>query len=299
MKFATLPYRKARCRKSRKVDQRRLGPSLGADEQRQKDDRQHHAADQGRRRQPPGVAFVQHGHDGGERGRDQERAPPVEATAVGQIPGLRDDEPAEDGADQAERNVDPERPMPAQRIEDQAAQRRSHAQPDRLRRRLQAEAAASFFRSRGEDDDGDAVGRDQRGADRLQDTEGDQHRKIRREAAEARAQDEQEEAARVEELAADHVGKPAEDRHERRHRQDVGDRDPAHGAERSGEIELEPRQQHLRQAGIDLAHEGADAHRPDDEPAIRSEPCDGLQRRRFAALEHGIAKRGERGRARR
>ena len=55
--------------------------------------------------------------------------------------------------------------------------------------------------------------------DRLQDAEGDQHRKIRREAAEARAQDEQEEAARVEELAADHVGKPAEDRHERRHRQ--------------------------------------------------------------------------------
>ena len=46
--------------------------------------------------------------------------------------------------------------------------------------------------------------------------------------------------AGVQELAPDHVGKPPEDRQERRHRQQIADGDPAHGAESRAEFELEP-----------------------------------------------------------
>jgi hypothetical protein len=166
---------------------------------------------------------------------------------------------------------------------------------DRLRRRLDAERAAAPLRPRGHDDDGDAVRREQRRADRLQYAEGDEHRQVGRKAAERGAEHEQKEARGVEELAPDHVGQASEDRQERRHRQQVGDRDPAHGAEPRAELMLEGRQQHLRNAGIDLPHERADAHGRDDEPPIRCEPCDGRHRRRLASLQDGVAHRGDRG----
>src|SRR5262249_49151897 len=87
-----------------------------------------------------------------------------------------------------------------------------------------------------------------------------------------------------------------EDRQERRHRQQIGHRDPAHGAQSRTEFELEPRKQHLRDAGIDLAHESADAHAADDEPAIglrRATTCAGggswpwRSASRSAAIEAG------------
>jgi hypothetical protein len=103
----------------------------------------------------------------------------------------------------------------------------------------------------------------------------------------------------VEQLAPDHVGEAAEDRQKRRHRQQIGHRDPAHGAQPCVEFELEVRQQHLRDAGIDLAHERADAHGGDDEPPIGFVPRDGRRRRRLAAAADRFAQRGERGGARR
>ena len=177
--------------KELQIDQRCLGTSLGADEQRQENDRQQDTPDQSGRSRPPRVALVQHCHQSRKRRRDQERAVPVEAALGRQMPGLWDDEPAQNRAGEAERNVDPERPVPAQRIEDQAAQRRTDTQTDRLGRRLQAKRAPAPLRLDGEDDDGDAVRGQQRGPDRLQDAEGNQHGKIRGEATERRTEDEQ------------------------------------------------------------------------------------------------------------
>ena len=242
---------------------------------------------------PPGVALVQHRHERRQCRCDQDRTAPVEAAGVRQRLGLGKNEPTEDRAHQADRNIDPEGPVPAQRIEDQAAEGRAGAEPDRLGRRLQAKAAPALLRAGRHDDDGDAVRRDQGGTDGLQDPEEDQRRQVRREAAQARAKDEEEEAAGVEELAADHVGKPAEDRHERRHGQQIGDRDPAHAAEARPEFDFEPRQQHLCHAGIDLSHARADAYRSDHEPAIRREAGDRLRRRRLAPFECCRAQRPE------
>ncbi len=76
-------------------------------------------------------------------------------------------------------------------------------------------------------------------------------------------------------------------------RQQVGDGDPAHAAQAGAELDLEPRQQHLGHAGIDLPHDGADADRADDEPAIRLQARDRLQRRRLPAFEGGGPQRAE------
>ena len=164
-----------------------------------------------------------------------------------------------------------------------------------MRCRQDAERAAALRGSGGSHDDGDAVRRQQRRADALRDPESDKHGQARSKAAERRAQHEQQKAARVQELAPHHVGEPTEDRQERRHRQEIGNRDPAHRAEPCVELELEPRQQHLRDAGIDLAHEGADAHGADHEPPVGLEAGHDPRRRRLAAVAHGLAQGGERG----
>src|SRR5262249_25547317 len=70
--------------------------------------------------------------------------------------------------------------------------------------------------------------------------------------------------------------------------------DPAHGAESRAEFVLEAREHHLRDAGIDLSHEGADAHGGDDAPPIARQTCYDLHRRRLATLQDCIAQRGDR-----
>jgi len=161
--------------------------------------------------------------------------------------------------------------------------------------RQDAECASALRGSGRRHHNRDAVRRQQRRTDALCDPEGDEHGQAGSQAAERRAQHEQEEAARVQELAPYHVGEPTEDRQERRHCQEIGDRDPAHGAEPCAEFELEPREQHLCNAGIDLAHEGADAHGADDAPPVGVKARHDPSRRRLAAVPHGVAQSGDRG----
>src|SRR5262249_29556152 len=70
--------------------------------------------------------------------------------------------------------------------------------------------------------------------------------------------------------------------------------DPTHGAQSRTEFVLEAREQHLRDAGIHLSHEGADTHGGDDAPPIAPETCDDLRRRRLATLQDRVAQRGDR-----
>src|SRR5262245_6862735 len=121
----------------------------------------------------------------------------------------------------------------------------------------------------------------------------DEHRQIRGKAAECRAQHEQEEAAGIEELAPDHVGKAPEDRQEGRHGQQVCDRDPAYRAQPGMELELELRKQKLRDTGIELAHEGADTDGSDHEPAVRAQPGNCMRRGRLAPVPDDIPQRGD------
>jgi len=163
-----------------------------------------------------------------------------------------------------------------------------------LRCRQDAERASALRGSGRRHHDGDAVRRQQRRADALHDPEDDKHRQAWSKAAERRAQHEQQKAARVQKLAPHHVGEATEDRQERRHRQEIGHRDPAHGAEPCAEFDLEPREQHLCDAGIDLAHEGADAHGADHEPSVGLEAGHDPRWWGLAAVAHGVAQSGER-----
>jgi hypothetical protein len=166
------------------------------------------------------MTLVEHRHDCRERGCDQDRPLPVEPSG-GQGLAAGNDKPGEDQRRQPDRDIDPESPMPAQRVQDQSAQRRSGAEPDRLGSRLQPERPPAFLRAGGHDDDGGAVRRYQCGTDTLQDAEGDQQRQVRREAAQGRAGDEEEEAAPVQKLVPEHVGEPSEDRGEGGHGQEI------------------------------------------------------------------------------
>ena len=239
------------------------------------------------------MALVQHGHDRRQGRGDQEGPIPVEAPRVRRGLGLGQGEPAQQYADQSHRHVDPEGPLPAQRIEDQAADGRPRPQADRLSRRLQAEAAPVFRGAGGHHDNGDAVRGQERGADALQDAEEDQRRQVGGEAAQARADDEEQEAAEIEQLAAEHVRQPSEDRRERSHREQIGDRDPTHAAEARPEFDFEARQENLRHAGVDLAHARADTDRADDEPSIGLQAGDGGQRRRLLTARHRAPNRLE------
>jgi hypothetical protein len=72
------------------------------------------------------------------------------------------------------------------------------------------------------------------------------------------------------------------------------DRNPGHCAQSRTKIVLEPRQQKLRDAGVDLAHEGTDAYGADDDPSIRDKVRNKRHRRRSAALQHGVAQGADR-----
>ena len=166
------------------VEQRRCGAALGADEQDEKDDRQQQAAEQGRRCRVP------------RRGRWFSTATTaVSAGAIRIAP--RQSKPPVSG-DRLDRGrtsqprTAPARPTGTliQKAHCQPSVSRTRPptagpapRPIGLGRRLQPEGAPAFLGAGGHDDDGDAVRCQQRGADRLQDAERDQHRKVRGEAA--------------------------------------------------------------------------------------------------------------------
>jgi hypothetical protein len=163
--------------------------------------------------------------------------------------------------------------------------------------RQDAQRPATPRRAGSRHHDGDAVGRQQRRTNPLQNAKGDEHRQAWRKTAQRRAQHEQQEATRIQELAPHHVGETTEDRQERRHGEQIGHRDPTHGAQSRIEFELELGQQQLRDAGVDLAHEGADANGADHEQPVGWQACDDLRRRRFSSFLDGVAEGGDRGRA--
>src|SRR5262249_40521793 len=63
--------------------------------------------------------------------------------------------------------------------------------------------------------------------------------------------------------------------------EEIGNGDPADLGDPGLELDLELRQNELHDAGIHLAHEGADADRADDEPGIGGTAREERQRRRL------------------
>ena len=183
-----LPSRKAGLARSLRSSSGADGATLGAHEQDGAGDADQEAGDQDRRGRSQRMHLVQHRDEARQRRRDQDRAAPVEALVFGQGCPVwgRTNQPRIAPAMPSGTLIQKAHCQP-KRVEDEAADRRSGAEADRLRRRLQAEAAAAFLGPHDHHDDGDAVRGDQRAADRLQDAEEDQPRQARSHSRTARS----------------------------------------------------------------------------------------------------------------
>jgi len=94
---------------------------------------------------------------------------------------------------------------------------------------------------------------------------------------------------------AEHVGEAPANGQEHRHGEEVGERDPAYGAELGGKLALELRQDQLHDARIELTHEGADRDGADHQPGIAGAFGDEAGGRWLPAAENS-AYGGKRGR---
>ena len=108
---------------------------------------------------------------------------------------------------------------------------------------------------------------------------------VRRERAERRGEAEQREAGEIERLAPGDLGEAREGRQDAGEGEHIADRDPAHRVERRVEGVLEGRHGELDDAGVHLAHEGADADRADDEPRIGRPALEERRRRGFGQFK--------------
>ena len=191
---------------------------------------------------------------------------PVEAHACQQVPAPRHQGDRGDGADQADGDIDEEDEAPSAGGQEQAADRRAQGEPERLGRPLEPDGLPERSARHHEHDDGQAVRLQHRRPDGLQGAEAAQRGQVGRQAAQRRGAGEDQEAVDVEELAPPHVGE-APDRGDGRHQhQEVRQADPGDGPHRGVEGALQRRQGHRDDRRVELAHEGADAHRRHGEP---------------------------------
>ena len=97
-------------------------------------------------------------------------------------------------------------------MNEKAADCRAGAESQRLCGRLQTDGPTAPMSSGGTDDDGDAIGLQQRSADRLKYPAADQKRQFGSHAAQSRSKNEQQEAHSIKSLATVKIGKGAEHR---------------------------------------------------------------------------------------
>ena len=125
----------------------------------------------------------------------------------------------------AERDVEPEDPVPGDRDE-RAAEHRPDHEPDRGDHRVRAHREAELLARERVGDQRGGVGEQERAADPLQDPPEDQLRPVGREAGAQRREREDHEAADVGLLAPEQVGQPARGEHQHGRGDHVGEDHP-------------------------------------------------------------------------
>ena len=163
--------------------------------------------------------------------------------------------------------VDQEDQLPAAEREQQPADRGAEREPDGLRGALHAEAAGEQSGGQALDDQRDRVGLQHRRPEPLQHARGDQPAGRGRQPAQHRAEREDGEAVGVEQLAPEAVGEQPDGDERAGEHQHVGERHPPHRARGLAEAGADAGQGERHDRGVELAHEGSDAHSPDDEGA--------------------------------
>ena len=209
------------------------------------------------RRQPAGEVDLGDGqHQGGHRGRDQQRPAGVKplracwSARVSQQPrGHRD------GRD-SDRDVHQEHRAPAGELHQDAAENLASHETDRGGRAVHAErpvAQVALGEAGGDQRQGRR--RDQGGARALQDAGGDEQDRVVREAAGQRGRGEDQQADDEHPAAAQQVGGSPAEHQQAAERDRVAGDDPLHGGGGEPELALDRRQGHVHDAEIQHDHE--------------------------------------------
>ena len=149
----------------------------------------------------------------------------------------------------------------------------------------------SDLRGHSQIDDGHAVGLQHGRAHGLESPEGVERSEAGREAAQDRTHDEDAEAIGVEQFAPDHVGEAAHGGDRGHQHQQVAEADPSDRRYVGMKDVLQRGQGHGDDAGVELPHEGADAHGRHHEPGGATVPPPseaGAVRRAVAATRERV-----------
>ncbi len=224
-------------------------------------------------RAPAGVGGVdQRIDEDRERGGDGDRAGDVEGTGLGLGPALGDQPRRQHQGDQGDRDVDPEHPLPAEPVGEDAAEQHTggsagagHGTPDP--ERLVALGAVAEDRG----DDRERGGGDDRGAEALGGAGGDQLPLGRREAGRQRGDGDQQQAGHEDPAAAEQVGGTAPEQEEAAEGEHVGVDDP--GQVLLGEVErvADRGQGDVDDRGVEDDDELGRAEQDQRQPAFRLE----------------------------
>ncbi len=211
----------------------------------------------------------------GETRRQQDHADDVERLArLGGV--LGQDPPRVDQADQADRQVDQEDPVPRSSVDQDAAEDRTHDRAEQHRDAEDRHEAAHAVRAGGLGHDRHAERHQHAAAEALEHPEADEGFDVPRRRAQQRSDREQRDRRHVEALGAEPVGRPAGERDDRREREHVGRGGPRDG--RVGErlvaarqLGLERRQCDVDDRDVEDRHDGAEH---DDAGDLEELGCD-------------------------
>ena len=247
----------------REVEHRVARAALDDDEERQ----QHRGRHQRHDRQRVGPAHDAAARDAereaGQADDERERAPPVEALLPLRRHELAQDERRPCRSEQAERQVEPEDPVPGDGDE-RAAEHRPDDEADGGDHDVRAHRQAELLARERVGDERRGVGEDQRRADALEDPPEDQARAAGREAGAQRRQREHEEAQDVGPLAPEDVGQAPERQHENGRRDHVREDHPDERQQLDSQRALQVRERDHERAGV---------HRREQHPEARARQC--------------------------
>lgn len=201
-------------------------------------------------------------------GAKDERASPIERTVWLRAGSSGKSQPADHDGDGADGDGEPEDPPPVERGQDEAAQRWARAHAHGLRRREPAESPAALVLGNRLHQDGNTVRAEKGAADPLQKAEDDELLEAGCEAAKGAGEAEDEIAANVQRLAAEHLAQNAEDRQEGDEGGEVGQGYPADLIQRCVEIVPQCWQGELDDRGVQLTNERPERDQTNNEPGM-------------------------------
>jgi hypothetical protein len=206
-------------------------------------------------------------NEAGQPEHEGDRAEHVISAHAVRFCELAQDEAAPGGAEQGERDVEPEDPVPGDRHE-RTAEDRSEHEADGRDHRVAAHRKAELLLGKGVGDEGGGVGEDERGTDPLEDAPEDEDRRIRREAGAEGGYGEQDEPAHVCALAPEQVAETPGAQHEDGRGDEIGEDHPDERQEARVERALEVGQGDDERAGIGGRKEHSEARAGERPPLV-------------------------------